>query len=505
MSDHVVLTATISTLLNSLVQRIHHELQQQSGNVLSSSSDRENDRKAEIVLETSRRKFQVWQKTWIEDVSDPTISADALWGAGGWIDIQKLLEIVQDTAHKFESKIVERENRSKRWWFRRSRASQAKKSPILTVKSPPLLDLALQLSRSMDELWTYSEVAFDSLHGLYAHQLGPPRRERLLTKALHARMGSIALYMACSLSKADYSLEVDLFKEDLESRPVFRRRSSGSSMMPGRLIYHLFAQDRAGADRTEVIILESISKPGDIDIGTAQAAKFDMNTSDLGVYETWPSSTSGFISIKPPAAYAPSYFRISKPSATISLKGQTESLAQLLYKERIGRAQDEERPLSQEAKIQLAFKIVESGLYLLGTPWLASLSSKRVRRMRAQDRNLFVLEIQTLDLEDLYFEDPTALSEHSQLFSIGVLLTEIALSDESNPTNIQDPELRKSKILPLVEKSMGSLYSGATAFCLQDRRPHFDRLDKYRSPEETGWTTYLTELLQDYHAHVFSR
>jgi len=119
----------------------------------------------------------------------------------------------------------------------------------------------------------------------------------------------------------------------------------------------------------------------------------------------------------------------------------------------------------------------------------------------------FVLEVQTLDLEDLYFEDPDALSERSQLFSIGVVLVEIALCDERNPHNIRDPDSRKSKILPLVERSMGSLYCGATAFCLADRRSatHFGRPEKYKYPEETSWTSYLTELLEDYHAQVFSR
>ena len=166
-----------------------------------------------------------------------------------------------------------------------------------------------------------------------------------------------------------------------------------------------------------------------------------------------------------------------------------------------------ERPLAQEIRIQLAFKVVECGFYLLGIPWLASLSSKRFRRLINMEGSPFVLEVQTLDLEDLYFEDPDALSEHSQLFSIGIILVEIALSDERYPYNIRDPDLRKSKILPLVERFLGSLYSGATAFCLADRKsaPHFGRPKKCRYPEETRWTSYLTELLEECHAQVFSR
>ena len=507
MADPLALTAPIFTILSKLVKEIHTS--QRSNDSLSLPHGRESGRKVEVVLETSRQKFQVWRDTWIENVSHPSISAEELWGAGGWVDIQNLLGTVQATAQRIESELAKRDDGSTlSGWKRALRGSLTRKNQTLTVKSPPLLDLTIQLSRSIDELWTYSEVAFDSLHGILAHQMGPPLRERLLARSLHARMGSLALYGACSQSKADYSLEIDLFGEHLESQNVFHRRSSGSSTMPSRLFYHLFAQDRGIPVKINEITIESMPKPGEQDSADAGIVKFDIRKTDLAAHESWPSLKSGLISIQPPTAYAPSYFRITSPPAVAHLDGDIESLAQLLYKERIGSgALELERPLSQETKVQLAFKVVECGLYLLGTPWLASLSSKRLQRMKTKGRTPFVLEVQTLDLEDLYFEDPNALSEQSQLFSIGVVLVEIALSDERNPANIQDPELRKSKILPLVERSMGSLYSGATAFCLQDRRsaPHFERPEKYKYPEETGWASYLTGFLEDYHAQVFSR
>ena len=506
MADPLALTAPIITILSKLVRENHKS--QRSNDSLSPSQVRETARKVEVVLETSQQKFQVWRNTWIENVSDPRINAEELWGGEGWTDIQHLLATVQDTAHRIDSELAKRDDGSTlSGWKRALRSSLSRKTQTLTVKSPSLLELTVQLSRSIDELWTYSEVAFDSLHGIFAHQMGPPLRERLLARSLHARTGSLALYGACSQSKADYSLEVDLLGEHVETRGIHRKRSSLSSTMPSRLFYHLFAQDRGIPVKINEITIESMSKPGEQDLANTGIVDFDIRDIDLAAYESWPSLKSEFISIQSHTTYTPSYFRITRPPAAVDLDGETESLAQLLYKEHIGSALDLERPLSQETKVQLAFKVVECGLYLLGTPWLASLSSKRLRRLKTKGRTPFVLEIQTLDLEDLYFEDPNALSEHSQLFSIGVILVEIALSDERNPANIQDPELRKSKILPLVERSMGSLYSGAAAFCLQDRRsaPHFERPEKYKYPEETGWTSYLTELLEDYHAQVFSR
>ena len=124
-------------------------------------------------------------------------------------------------------------------------------------------------------------------------------------------------------------------------------------------------------------------------------------------------------------------------------------------------------------------------------------------------RRPYVLEVQTLDLEELSFEDPEALTERSQLFHIGVLLVEIALGspEHSAPTEVRGLDLRTSKMLTLVQQSMGPQYCKATAFCLRDREStsRFGLPEKYQYPEKTGWKAYLLELLEDYHAQVFLR
>ncbi|KAG7008128.1 hypothetical protein G7Y79_00007g022530 [Physcia stellaris] len=517
MAESYSWVVSITARLDKLITAIRAS--QRSSSALASSELRESRKKVEVVLETSGQKFQVWTKTWLQNDSDPAVSAGELWGDEGWRDIQKLLSSVQDNARQIEDDLAKKDDHvSHLGWRRTLRSSLSKKNRALIIRSRPLIDLAVQLSRSIDELWTYSEVAFDSLHGMFSRQIGPPQRERLLGKSLNARRGALALYEACNQSKADYSLEVDLLGESLETSSKFGRRSSVSSKMSSGLFYHLFAANPEVSDAINGIIIESMTRPGEpdvksteaikLDIMIADAIKFDIKRSDLAIYQSWPvlKSKSTIISIQSRTAYAPSYFRVPTPPVDLVSKGKMESLAQLLYKDRIASSL-EERPMSQETRVQLAFKLVECGFYLLGTPWLASLSSKRLRRMKTSEGNPFVLEVQTLDLEDLYFEDPEALSERSQLFSIGVILVEIALSDERNPHNIQDPDLRKSKILPMVESSMGSLYCAATAFCLADRRsaPHFERPEKYKYPEESAWTSYLAELLEDYHGQVYSR
>ena len=508
----------ISATADAIEELVKLAKEQHPRDALSISEPTDDARKAVVVLETSQQKYRVWRKTWMENVRDPEKTAQELWGSAGWEDIQQLLSSIRNAVKRAQEVIGRPHDAYSGPKLRHGLRflskwkGQAVPAQSFNVKSPPPLDLAIQLNRSVDELWTYSEVAFDSLHGIFAQKINPPFRDRrLLTSSLQARAGSLALYAACNRSKADYSLEVDLFGDyGGNRRSSLSRASRSSTKTTSRLYYHLFVQAPETSAYTGDMMIESVANPGEQDFGNTKAFEFDVNTHDLAISESWPQEKSMLFFLRSKGAHAPSYFRVAKPPAALALKGVNESIAHLFYKDRVtSNTKLAQQPLSLLRRIELAFKLVECGFYLLGTPWLASLSSKRLRRVEANGRKQFVLEVQTLELEDLYSEDPKALSEPSQLFSIGVLLVEIALSDpdQLNPVNIQDPELRKSKILPLVERAMGSLYSKATAFCLQDRRsgPHFGRPEKYQKPEETGWTSYLTELLEDYHAQVFSR
>lgn len=289
--DTPLLTAGITALLSRLVKAIQES--QRSNSALASSGLRESRQKVGIVLETSRQKFEVWAKTWVGNVSDPAISAEKLWGDEGWSDIQKLLGSVQDSAREIETELAKKDDyNSHSGWRRTLRTSLIKNRRTMIVKSPPLIDLAVQLSRSIDELWTYSEVTFDSLHGLFSHQIGPPLRERLLARSLHARIGSLALYEACNQSKADYSLEIDLVSEKLETRSTFHRRSSRSSTMPSRLFYHLFAHQREDPKIVNEMTIESSTRPVEQEFNNAKIIKFDLKSSDLAIYDSWPASKS---------------------------------------------------------------------------------------------------------------------------------------------------------------------------------------------------------------------
>ena len=120
-----------------------------------------------------------------------------------------------------------------------------------------------------------------------------------------------------------------------------------------------------------------------------------------------------------------------------------------------------------------------------------------------------MLEIQTLDINDLLSDDPGALSETSQLFRIGVLLMEIALDQPDSSFRTEDYEQDAERIskLPLVEQSMGTQYCKATAFCLSYQQPRirFRGVEKYESKHFHDWESYLAEFLQEYYSQVFLR
>ena len=486
------------------------------------SDGRASDKQVARSLETSQQKLQIWQKTWLDNNIDTTTST-ALWGTQGLTEVQKLLQTISNTlqgievAHRDRYKIKARSsflnNISEKTQFTRhdsfatkhqspwKRALQKileKKSPAGFVRQLTMVELATEMSSSIDELWTYSEVVFNSLHGELATKAVDPLSGHsvgnFLEDAIRTRTASIALYRACSKSARNCSLEVDL-------------SGAGSSEFSSSLFYHLSTQSSDSSAEVQEMTIESVMRP-DLPV-TKDSKIMEYENPDLTVFAMRSASETG-INIRSKTARARIHFRVAKLPATITLMPETQTLAQILYEENVSSTTSSAQTLPFSARIELAFKLVECALYLLGTPWLASLNSKRLRRITIKDgRRPYVLEVQTLDLEELSFEDPEALAEPSQLFRIGVLLVEIALNnpEHSVPTGTQELDLRTSKMLTLVQQSMGPQYCKATAFCLRDRRStsSFGLPEKYRYPEKTGWKSYLLELLKDYHAQVFLR
>lgn len=488
------------------------------------------DKQVARSLETSEQKLRIWQKTWLDSNIDTTTTSTALWGTQGLNEIQKLLQTILVTAQQIEDADKKRyniksrpsffknektqnrrhdcfESKHQSTWKRALQKVLDKKSPPVIVKHLTMLELATELSKSIDQFWTYSEVVFNSLHGGPATRaidlLSANSADNVLADAIQTRAASIALYHACSKTTGDCSLEVDLF----DAGAQLRKGGATSPEVSFSLFYHLSTQIGNSPAEIQDMTIESVTRP---DVSVTENGKIlEYENPDLNVFYSKSASETG-IAIRPKTAPTRFYFRAAQLPANAELGPETQNLAQILYKWKVSSTTSSAQTLSYPTRIELAFKLVECALYLLGTPWLASLDSKRVRRMNRKDgRRPYVLKVQMLDLEELCFEDPEALTEPSQLFRIGVLLVQIALSnpEQSAPTEIEELGLRTSKMLALVQQSMGSQYCKATAFCLRDRRStsHFGFPEKYQYPEKTGWKPYLLELLEDYHTQVFLR
>lgn len=493
-SDHA---SVINESISRVVEQVHYNL--------TRSTRRENTRRVVITLDTSQQKFQIWKSTWVDKLRKTEVTFEILWGEQGSADVQRLLHTVCDTTRKIEELVSPSPKARSRSQSRIRRVLKnlpTKDGQNLGGKGQKLLDLAVELSTSIDILWTYSDFAFDSLHGLLSRKSGSTSRDQLLTNAIQARSGSLALYHTCISSGLDCNLDLNLFGDE---PGVQKPKSPGSPKTSIKLAYHLITQTRDSLAQIEQLTVENFADPQPV----ASSDAFYYNASDTTFFESNVQSKTGILDIHSQYADSKSYFHIVKPSTGIGSKLKSKTLTHILQTTQ--KSQDSTSlQLSSVDKIDLAFKLVECGLYLLGSPWLASLSSRTIQSIETDEgRHPFVLEIQTLDVEDLAFEEPNALAESTQLFRIGVVLMKLALgeTDGSDPATFQEPYLETSKLLPRVEQSMGPQYCKATAFCLQDRRSalHFAKPNKYLNPKPSGWTAYLAGFLEDYYVQVFLR
>ena len=393
--------------------------------------------------------------------------------------------------------------KSKSRWKAAVRVLRSKQQSSESLKE--LQKLAAALSRSIDQLWIYSETVFDSLHGILAHETKLPEREKLLTLALQSRAGSLDLHTRCSDSTVDCCLEIDLLDAGSPSLHTSNRQGCPS----GRLFYHLFAEARGFPQEIKELTVENIPECDESESVNDEVV--ESNEQDLQLFKPQSGTGTKKIMVSRHGSNPPSCLILPRTVGTMFLETKPENLANLLTTLEKATNLSTVEHFSMGAKVELAYKVIECGFFLIGTPWFSSLSSKNISRLRSlgQKRHSFILEVQTVDPYDLLFDDPGALAETSQLFRIGILLMEIAL-DEPNPSsrieNYGHDAERISK-LPLIEQSMGTQYCKATAFCLQHRQPknRFRGPEKYQDDNFDEWESYLAEFLLEYHSQVFLR
>lgn len=489
MADPISVASTTIASLNQATK---------AQETLPPAHDTSDDRKrSDLDIEFSLSMFKSWQEAWSGQAqrSAVTSSSEALWVRQGWADIGKRLNVVIAASKEVERCLIALQGNQKPprlSWRSAARSLRAKKQPQSELRIH-----AAALSDAVCELWLYSGTVYESLHAVIAQDVPLPSGELLLNAALRSRAGSLQLYEYCAKSSLDCSLAMGLLdagSDRLPSSSSFTPISQRGA--PMHLFFQLFGRSPEDSMQYQKMVVELVTESRSV--RRREGNNVLSDSSDIVLFE--PMDHSVIIQVEGLGSGSPSCLRIPKEHLTkIPLKEDPETLARVLNKENF----------SVGAKIELAYKIAESGLFLLGTPWFSSLSSKNLLRNAGGQRHSFMLQIDTLDFGDLLSDDPAALAESSQLFKIGVLLAQIAL-DRSNISPWSEDcggEIDKVPLLSEIERSMGAQYCKATAYCLKDRQPQqqFEGPEKYSAPHFAKWEEYLTDFLQDFHAQVFSR
>ena len=464
-----------------------------------------------VALKFSKQKLELWKKTWLGDAANPVETSERLWGKGGWVVVQELLaevattiQLLKDADAEPNDTKVGRKPIWKRFEFR------PKKPEVSSAKSPSVLDLALELEKIVDQLWFQSEVSFESIHGMAPEKHGPQAKDHQFASAVPIRQAALALYQACERSTAQCYLEIDLLR-DRAMLPDPRNTPPPASETS--LFYHIHLEPPNTKVDLRGIVAESFNSPEPATKKPSSIITYDEP--DLELFKSTPPSTSRIVGLQPDHSAETYYFRVATAQPAAVSISETDNLAQELYLNRTAADSGTLPPLSFNAKLDLAYDLVQCGFHLLGTPWLASLSTERLRRIHTGDRSTCVLAVTTVPPDSLHLADPDALSESAQLFRLGMALIEIALDGPEPPhpeakkkkEPDDDPYLHASRLLPRVHSALGWNYARACAFCVRDRgkRTGYGRPFKYMCPGETGWGVYLRGLLGGYYGEVVLR
>ena len=469
----------------------------------------------DIVLsptQNSHLKFRIWQQNWSGVNSTPFAAAQALWGFQGWRSIQAMLNKILETSdhigksldHISEFRVMKSRSKGK---------AMVTAQPLKQESSEDLKEiqkLVAVLSTSIDGVWIYSETVFHSLHDIIEHKENLPESENFLTLALQSRAGSLDLHNLCSDSPVHCCLEMDLLNAD----SLTCHTSNESGHPSGRLFYHLFAEASESPQDIKEIIVENHLELNDSGVDKSESVRDDVdqsNKADIQLFES-QSGTGTKWMVSHHGSDPQACLFLPPTVGRMLLETKSERLAGLLATLGVGTILPMEENFSLPAKIELAYKIMECGFFLIGTPWFSSLSSKNIKRIRSlgPKHHNYMLEVQTLDHHDMLSDDPGALAETSHLFRIGIILMEIALDEPIRsryPINNNGHDEEWISKLALIERCMGSQYCKATSFCLQYRQPndHFRGPEKYHGERFVEWQSYLAGFLREYQSQVLLR
>ena len=442
--------------------------------VLDLANNRDYAQQFTVVLEGAKEKFQEWSKIWMKKASGPDLVSEWFWGKRGREDIRMLLETAASIANMMVKRAdlefaIQPSLMSKMVAF----VQPQRKNEVSFRTCPDLGDLAMQLSQTVNVLRMYSQFVFDSRNA----PRDPIILESVKDEALEVRRGFIALYQQCRTWNLNCSLELNVERF---------HRDHGTDDAGICSNFRLLAMAGTGDCPSEDIELDVMYNSGQA-AETLDADHFDL-ASLLG------RGCGEYIRLKSNKDDIATLIKLSEGPATY---GESPLINLSL-------------PLSRKDKICLAFGLVETGYYLLGTPWLASLSLKTMRRLGTGDGGgpyQFFLDTKEMGSK---IANRTFAVETDQLFNIGIILMKIARDKQENLPK-EGRELEIAKRLLELKQAMGPEYCKATAYCLLNRKPPMileqlahDQLRKYEEPGLSDWwKLYLPGFLQSYYTQVY--
>ena len=218
----------------------------------------------------------------------------------------------------------------------------------------------------------------------------------------------------CSNLPEDCCLEIDL----LDTRSLSLHTSNQPGHFSRQLFYHLFAQAREYLQDIKELTIKSVPELDESESATEDDV--ESNEPNVQLFKSQSGTSIKKIMISRYGSNPPSCLFPPRTVGTVRAETKPERLASLLARLGKGSSLSNARIFTAGAKIELAYKVIECGFFLIGTPWFSSLSSKNVLRLDSlgQKRHACILEVQTVDPEDLLSEDPGAFLETTQLFPL---------------------------------------------------------------------------------------
>ncbi|KAE9366241.1 hypothetical protein N431DRAFT_472790 [Stipitochalara longipes BDJ] len=436
-----------------------------------------------LYLEICRERLDNWTKKWKVDSNRPESFYLKIWGNSGFSAVQdRLLQISmqtsqiatqcsKDTERTGKGDTIGRKKDLQKLLGRNAALKdmlQKKKKEAIPADTSNLgLDIAM-LSSRIDELYTISSMAFNSTRRSVPLSLdnSDDTQNSLALFSKNGTAESLDLLPICKSLNGLVFLDMNL---------LGGTHNITSALSKSHLkfnVSHRAQHNKPWEDSDEYLttsgtLADKEFVRHDIDMtGRRMCSECKVQLGSLPIAQEAlqnmsHTSSKAVLSLQRTEDSSSGHYHCFEVSARGRSAKAPVPLARYLNESHTGQPQ-----LSRSAKINLALQLLQSGFFLLNTPWFSNLNDKTLMVL---DNGQYSLEKKPVDLETGVEAGDAITITTSSLFRLGVLLVEIAVG-ESLDNSSDDLEATPIQKLPSVARNMGVQYRDAAAFCLQRGR-----------------------------------